>query len=325
MSDKFGHHKAGSPSVPCRVHGGRTITVTVIEKHSQQPLKGARVALTPPAGAAVPATHTTGANGVATFDNLATGRYTAQATHPGWWFVEEGERLAGGDHLHLLAFEKKVRWGIDSNLGDIQDTSGTQIINLDTFHAQKKSFLGRYLSLDPQSHPQLDDHESPRYKGIDVFAIWEKTKYRAIELGTHDAEWTAGRRDAHHAVAQLKIAKAPPGCVIYFTADFTPKRKLLTLDLKLIDAYFDGVLSVIKNPDRLGAYGTFDSLTNLLDSGRIKDAWQMVFGKKGDEIDDRVRMYQYDIWPSTAGWGVAGSGALDLDCAVHEDFGQFRF
>ena len=321
MTGKFGPH-AISPSVPCRVHGGRTITVTVIEKHSKQPFKGARVALTPPAGAAIPATHTTGAKGIVTFDNLATGRYTAQATHPGWWFVEEGERLAGGDHLHLLAFEKKVRWGIDTNLGD---TTGTQVLDLGKFYAEKKSFLGRYLSLDPQSHPQLDNFESPRYKGIDVFAIWEKTKYRAIELGSHDAEFKAGRQDAHHAVAQLKIANAPPGCVIYFTADFTVKRALLTRDQKLIDAYFDGVHSVIKNPDRLGAYGTFESVTDLLDSGRIKYAWQMVFGKKGDEIDNRVCMYQYDIWPSTDGWGVAGSGALDLDCAVQEDFGQFRF
>ncbi|HEX7702520.1 MAG TPA: carboxypeptidase-like regulatory domain-containing protein, partial [Kofleriaceae bacterium] len=141
MSNKFGHHAAGSPSVPCRVHGGRTITVTVVEKYSKQPFKGARVALTPPAGAAVPATHTTGESGVVSFNNLATGRYTAQATHPGWWFVEEGERLAGGDHLHLLAFEKKVRWGIDTNLGVIQDTTGTQILDLGKFRAEKKSFL----------------------------------------------------------------------------------------------------------------------------------------------------------------------------------------
>lgn len=79
-----------------------------------------------------------------------------------------------------------------------------------------------------------------------------------------------------------------------------------------------------KNTARVGVYGTYDCIMRLYEQHLVGWAWQMTFGAKGLVIDDRVSIYQYDIWPDTTGWGVAGPGALDLDCAIRDPYGQFH-
>lgn len=320
------HHQAGSPQVNCRVHDGRTITVTIVDKHTGEPFhEKASVHLS---GPSTPGPKTSNANGVAVFHGLPAGRYLARASHPGYGFVPEGLRKDPSDHLTLLAFRKDVRWGVDTNLATI---------DLETVRKGKKTFICRYLSddgaripdpNDPQkqipAHPQLGPDEIGRYKGIDLVAIWEISKRRAIELGDKNAEYDAGMSDATLALAQL-AACGLGSKVIYFTADFTvSKRRWLNRDSELINHYFSGVKKIIGDVTKIGAYGTYVPLMHLLESGHITYAWQMVFGKKGINIDDRVHIYQYDIWPDQNGWGVAGEGALDLDCAVKPQFGQFQ-
>lgn len=313
MSD-FSKHKAGSATATCSTHDGRQIVVEVTDKHRKKPFKGALVKLTGPSS---PSPKKSGENGKAIFEHLDSGKYYAEASHPGYSFVPEGEvKSPKANHLTLLAIPKKVRWGCDSN----QST-----IDIGKAHSEKVTFLCRYLSDDGDpSHPALSPAEMPRYhgSGLDLVAIWEKSKYRAFQLGSEAAEHQAGMDDAHAAAWTLQTCGVP-GKVVYFTADFTVgTRKWNGKEGRLITAYFEGIKKVM-HPSRIGAYGTYVTLKNLLDAGTITYAWQMIFGKKGAEIDDRVQLYQYDIWPSTDGWGVGGPGALDLDCAVAADFGQF--
>ena len=135
---------------------------------------------------------------------------------------------------------------------------------------------------------------------------------------------------ASHAngVADAKAAKAKMAEVgggnkpVYFTVDFDLSPAEWDKKGPLVLAYFNGVNSIM-GVKRTGAYGTYVSIKELFDHGKIAYGWQMTFGKKGKQIDPRAQLRQHDIYPSQEGWGVSGAGALDLDRAVHADFGQW--
>lgn len=323
----FDHHKAGSAAVHTKNHDvNGQVTVTIRDKHTGKLFtKPATVTLTPPAGEATPGARTCGPDGKAVFTGLGTGRYIAAAAFPGYSFVPEGERRFGSDQLTLLAFKRKVYWGIDSNLGFKKQ--GDHALDLDHARSQDISFVCRYLSVDIAGHTALSKDEAPRYRpyGMALVAIWEKTKYRAIQLGSIDAEYAAGKQDGAKAMHQLEAIGAPGDAVCYFTADFDLAGNAhADGDLRLVQAYFEGIHASVKQPGRVGVYGTYDCIMRLYDQQLVRWAWQMTFGAKGLVIDDRVSIYQYDIWPDTAGWGVQGPGALDLDCAVRDHYGQFH-
>lgn len=361
MAAKFSHQTAGSPTAK-HAHGGRTIRVTVKDKHTGAPIKGAQVTVHGPnailgetTDPPLPPTTTgpvaTGANGIARLDHLEGGKYYAKATHPGYCFVPEGLTHQGTtNELTLLGLPKPVvHWGFDSNLGD---ASGKQVVNLK--HVAnlnpKPTWIGRYLSdngpriIDASGkavgnqiqNPKLSPAEVALYRGhLDLVLLWESNKYRALERPDSDPAGPKtvagarddGRNDAHGAAYQLKQCGLHAGAAIYFTVDFTRGGNYDGSNAQmLIRSYFDGIHDVIKDVNRIGAYGTNVPLLDLLDPKhpRIKYAWQMTFGVKGAEIDNRIHIYQYDIYPLTDGWGVSGAGALDLDCAVQHDFGQVK-
>ncbi|HEY0250164.1 MAG TPA: glycoside hydrolase domain-containing protein, partial [Kofleriaceae bacterium] len=134
-------------------------------------------------------------------------------------------------------------------------------------------------------------------------------------------------RDANVAFGALTNIKAPTHAACYFTADFDPKGNQIEHDLDLVEAYFQGVKEGAGgDTSRIGVYGTYLSIQRLYKKGLITYAWQMVFDGKGDAIDPRVNIYQYDIWQhdTMTAFGVAGAGAVDLDCAVTPtDYGAF--
>jgi hypothetical protein len=223
------------------------------------------------------------------------------------------------------ALTRISRFGIDTN-----DST------LDTNFAKAAgcTFVGRYLSFDGE-HPPLSREEADRIRGagLDLFAIWELTKYRAVELESIEDEFNAGADDAIQArnVAKLCGGAHKP---IYFTVDFpvTPEHwRSWIVDKKtnkhvqrrsLILAYFDGILSELP-VERVGAYGPYIVIKKLFDQKKITYGWQWTFSDEITRIDPRAQLHQFDIYPAQEGWGVSGAGALDYDRAVWPDFGQW--
>lgn len=200
----------------------------------------------------------------------------------------------------------------------------TNDATLDTSYArlQGRTCVGRYLSFDGE-HPPLTREEAQRLKagGMDIFAIWEVSKYRPIEGGSPGASRAHGVADAKAAKAKMAEvgARNKP---VYFTVDFDLSPAEWEKKGRLVLAYFDGVRSVM-GKKRTGAYGTYVTIKHLFDDDAIAYGWQMTFGKKGKKVDPRAQLRQHDIYPSQEGWGVSGAGALDLDRAVKPDFGQW--
>lgn len=214
------------------------------------------------------------------------------------------------------------------------DTNGT---TLDLAHAKSHGigFVGRYISFDG-THPALTAQEAQTYHqaGMPLVAIWEVDQKRAFEQLSLGGQHQLGAADANAAKTAL-LQAGGAGRPIYFTVDFdvTPKVWGTTLmDTKtgkqitigdLVCAYFEGIKSVIGSK-RAGAYGTYTVLHALFDQGLITYGWQQTFGgHANDPREKRAQLRQYDIYPDQTGWGVSGAGALDLDRAVHKNFGQW--
>ncbi len=214
------------------------------------------------------------------------------------------------------------------------DTNGA---TLDLAHAKSHGigFVGRYISFDG-THPALSAQEAQRYHHakMPLVAIWEVGQDRSFQEHSIADERQLGVTDAH--AADSAIAQAGGGGKpIYFTVDYdvTPKLWSTTLtDTRtrkqiqigdFISAYFAGIDSVIGS-ERAGAYGTYTTVHQLFDEGRIRYGWQQTFGHhQNDPRESRAQLRQYDIYPDQTGWGVSGAGALDLDRAVHAKFGQW--
>jgi hypothetical protein len=183
-------------------------------------------------------------------------------------------------------------------------------------------FIGRYISFDG-THPALSLEEANRFRAakMPLVAIWETGQKRAVETGTVKGQFAAGAADARAANIQLEAVGAH-NKVIYFTVDFNVTAQDWTAQGKLITAYFDGINSVI-GAKRTGVYGTYASVKGLFDENKVAYGWQQTFGGKGDKVDSRSQLRQYNIYPDQTDWGVSGAGALDLDRAVNGDFGQW--
>lgn len=276
-------------------------------------------------------------------------------------------RTAGTGQKKLLdaaAAAGKLTFGIDTN-GSTLDTGYAR-------GKRKRTFVGRYLiaytdgpyvGTSNGSNPGLTPDEVTRLHtgGMAVFAIWEVTKYRALETGTTDAAYALGKADG--AIAKQQIAWCGgKGKPVYFTCDYdiTPTRWhkpvmkwLPTKDYplcpdivnrydatgesaitgELIAKYFEGIGKVL-HLGRIGAYGSYFTIKKLFDLGLITYGWQWTFGKNslkhGGKIDPRAQLHQYDIYAhqdpkhdKTYPWGVQGAGALDYDRAVKADFGAW--
>jgi hypothetical protein len=268
------------------------------------------------------------------------------------------------------------------------DTNRNTLITSYACGTRKRYFVGRYLIAFPAppapsapyaytilkdpaegssnghaDNPGLTPTEVGTLQGggMSVVAIWEVTKYRAIEAGTPEAQYALGVADA--TVARQQIAwcgnTVKP---IYFTVDFDvnaskwhapvmswlPEKgkmhcpHIVALHEKtgtsaytgdLILHYFRGIGSVLPQ-SRIGVYGTYYTLKKLFDAPKmIQYGWQQTFGRKSakrnGKIEPRAQLHQYNISSSiqTPGgyplWGVQGAGALDFDLALTDDFGQW--
>lgn len=214
------------------------------------------------------------------------------------------------------------------------DTNGT---TLDIAHAQSLGigFVGRYISFDGV-HPALTLQEAQGYQtaGMPLVAIWEIDQKRAFSQPSIAGQRALGASDGQAADTALTAAGGA-GNPIYFTIDFDVDEHVWRTALKdvqtgneieigdLVLAYFQGIDNAIGS-GRAGAYGTYTVLHALFDATHISFGWQQTFLKhKNDPREGRAQIRQYNITADQTGWGVSGAGALDLDRAVHGNFGQW--
>lgn len=169
------------------------------------------------------------------------------------------------------------------------------------------TFAARYLSYEPGKNLTRGEADGLRSQGIDVVVVWEAGAYDALD------GYGVGVQDAQVAEQQAAAAGSPSDRPIYFAIDFDASAG----QQGAIDAYFDGVASVIGR-NRTGAYGGYYPIKRLFDAGKIRYGWQ-TFAWSGGLWDGRaqLRQVQNDVF--------VGGGDCDVDVGVAPDFGQWGY
>jgi len=215
----------------------------------------------------------------------------------------------------------KIRFGVDTN----DPSSPTHIKEL---RAGGVTFVVRYIS--QSATPPLATAEAKLWAKakMDMVAVFETSRTRAIEGGSSKKNFANGRQDAKVAAYYLQRAGGH-GKPIYFTVDafVAPSKKLWKklkpgLKIKSVAAivpYFKGISSVIKK-NRLGAYGSYTTIKGLFDRNIIKYGWEASSFDSSGRLDPRAQLYQCSTLPPDH----FGIGQLDYDFALSKDFGQWR-
>lgn len=168
------------------------------------------------------------------------------------------------------------------------------------------TFASRYLSSATCKNLTAGEASTLGAAGIDIIVNWEFDAHDALN-GTSE-----GADNATAAAQQAAAAGMPGDRPIYFSVDFPATGD----DLKTIEAYFDGVASVI-GAARVGAYGDYDVIKRLFDDHKIAWGWQTAAWSNGMwDARAQLRQVQNDVT-------IAG-GACDIDQAWASDFGQWR-
>lgn len=141
--------------------------------------------------------------------------------------------------------------------------------------------------------------------GLDVVANWEFGASDVLEGRDR------GASDAAEALRQAVEVGVPGDRPIYFAVDFDASAD----QQPVIDAYFDGVASVL-GVARTGAYAGFGPLQRLFDGGKIAFGWQ-TYAWSGGRWDPRAQLRQVRNSVVIAG------GECDIDEAWADDFGQW--
>jgi uncharacterized protein (TIGR03382 family) len=176
-------------------------------------------------------------------------------------------------------------------------------------YSEGYTFACRYLS-PPPNGKNLSASEAAQLWAahVDVVANFEESATNAL------SGQSQGVTDAQLADSQSKAEGIPPARPIYFSVDFDAQ----TSDFAAIDAYFDGVASVI-GIGRTGAYGGYAVIQHLFDAGKIRWGWQTYAWSNG-AWDSRAQLRQVQNDITAAG----DQGCCDEDQAQAADFGQWH-
>ncbi|MER7849535.1 glycoside hydrolase domain-containing protein [Kitasatospora sp. NPDC096077] len=141
--------------------------------------------------------------------------------------------------------------------------------------------------------------------GIDVVCNWEMAQYAPLN------GYSQGVSDAQRAQSAAAAAGMPTARPIYFSVDWDVQSG----DLAAVEAYFDGIASVIGR-DRTGAYGGYYVIQQLFNTSKISWGWQ-TYAWSGGSWDSRaqLRQVQNNI--------QVGGTSVDKDQSVTDDFGQW--
>ena len=232
--------------------------------------------------------------------------------------------MSSSHRLILAALFVSVAASACQDATDAPDPSGTETTDVasvrgvdyawshpapSAIHGAGYAFAARYLSYDGGAK-NLSPGESGALwaNGVDVVVVFEENAENAL------GGYGQGVADARLANDQSIADGIPPGRPIYFAIDFDATEG----QQPTIDAYFDGVASVIGRA-RAGAYGGFYPVSRLFDAGKIAWGWQ-TYAWSGGQWDSRAQLRQVDN-------GVSVGGSLnccDADQSVAADFGQWH-
>ncbi len=171
-------------------------------------------------------------------------------------------------------------------------------------------FVVRYLSYSPEKNLTAAEAQALTTAGIAVVCNWE-TAVDGPRQG-----FGQGAADATEAQRQAAACGMPADRPIYFSVDWDVQ----AADMDAVDAYFDGVASVI-GVARTGCYSSYDALGWLLASGRIRWAWQSCStAYSGGRNSSPYPGIQ--LWQNRTPFTFDGA-EVDGDQALTADFGQW--
>jgi hypothetical protein len=189
--------------------------------------------------------------------------------------------------------------GIDysSGMPDIQAMKNASI-----------EFVCRYVGYSSPSLPQtkiLTPTESYTLSQNGFYIVsnfeWYNTRPRE--------GYNAGVQDAHIAEGIHRSCGGPSSAPVYFSVDYNT-------DGSDTYAYFNGVISVL-GLSRVGAYGGYACIKNLLDKKLITYAWQTYAWSSGQwDIRANIRQTENGV--------QLGGVEVDLDTSMTNRFGQWR-
>jgi hypothetical protein len=165
-------------------------------------------------------------------------------------------------------------------------------------------FIMRYFSHDPAKDLTQAELDAAVAAGLTVGVVWETTSSRMLSGhagGMDDA------RDADLMAVHLGMTGIP----LYFACDFDATEA----EQPLIDAYMDGVISIIGKA-RAGMYAGYYPLKRAWDAGKLSWGWQ-TYAWSGGLWDPRAQLRQVQN-----GVTVCGTPA-DWDESMTADFGQW--
>ena len=170
------------------------------------------------------------------------------------------------------------------------------------------TFAARYLSHESSKNLSGGERDALWSAGVDVVVVWEDSADAAL------GGYGRGVSDAQAALWEANALGIGGDRPIYFAVDFdaSPGQE------GAIDAYFDGVSSVIGR-GRAGAYAGYWPIKRLFDAGKITWGWQ-TYAWSGGNWDGRAQVRQVQN-----GISVGNSYlCCDRDQAVATDYGQWR-
>jgi hypothetical protein len=171
-------------------------------------------------------------------------------------------------------------------------------------------FVVRYFSYNPDKNLTVAEAQALTGAGIAVVGNWEAT------LDGPRRGSAQGTADAVEAQKQAEACGMPADRPIYFSVDWDVQ----AADMEAVNAYFDGVASVL-GVARTGAYSSYDALGWLLASGRIRWAWQSCSSafSGGRNSSPYPGIH---LWQNRTPFTFDGAD-VDGDQALAPDFGQW--
>jgi Rv2525c-like, glycoside hydrolase-like domain len=149
-----------------------------------------------------------------------------------------------------------------------------------------------------------------RAHGIAIVPNWEQVSTRANQ------GYAAGVSDASTSSGALINLGFPAEQGVYFSVDF-PTNGYTAAQWAPIDAYFDGVASVLRVA-RTWVYGGYDTIAHFVANGKASKFWQTrAWSGTPPKIHPRADIYQ------PAKTQVVGGVTVDLDMASVQDYGQW--
>ncbi|MBS2539840.1 DUF1906 domain-containing protein, partial [Catenulispora sp. NF23] len=171
-------------------------------------------------------------------------------------------------------------------------------------------FVVRYLSYSPEKNLTAAEAQALTMAGIAVVCNWE-TAVDGPRQG-----FGQGAADATEAQRQAAACGMPADRPIYFSVDWDVQ----AADMDAVNAYFDGVASVI-GVARTGCYSSYDALGWLLASGRIRWAWQSCSTAYSGGRNS-LPCPGIQLWQNRTPFTFDGA-EVDGDQALTADFGQW--